>query len=124
MTMSLRERAEFVNSYTRVLITTWSDEEFAQRLDAHPAAALRECGIELPAESVIDVLRAIPDGEQEGSLDLQIEEWGRGVETGHYRLHVPYTPQVDTAELTESDLDSLMAGTGVCCCCCPCCCGP
>lgn len=123
MTMSLRERAEFVNSYTRVLITTWSDEAFAQRLDTHPAAALRECGIDLPAGSVIDVLRAIPDGEQEGSLYLQIEEWQHGVETGHYRLHVPYTPQVDTVELTESDLDSLTGGAGVCCCCCPCCCG-
>jgi hypothetical protein len=123
MTMSLRERAEFVNGYTRVLISAWSDETFAQRLDSHPAAALRECGIDMPAEAVIDVLRAIPEDEQEGNLDFQIEAWERGIETGHYQLHVPYTPQIDTAELTESDLDSIMAGTRLCCCCCPCCCG-
>jgi hypothetical protein len=35
--MSLSERAEFVNGYTRVLISTWSDEEFARRLDSDPA---------------------------------------------------------------------------------------
>jgi hypothetical protein len=122
MTMSPRERAEFVNAYTRVLITTWSDEDFAQRLDANPAAALRECGIELPAGSAIEVLRTIPDGEQEGNLDVQIEAWQRGMDTGSYRLHVPDSPQVDTAELTEADLDSIAAGVGACCCCCPCCC--
>lgn len=123
MTMSLHERAEFVNGYTRVLIATWTNEEFAQRLDSHPAAALRECGIELPAESVIEVLRTVPDGEQEANLDVQIEAWERGFETGRYLLHVPDTPQIDTAELTGSDLDSIMAAMGACCCCCPCCCG-
>jgi hypothetical protein len=123
MTMSLRERAEFVNGYTRVLIATWSNDEFAQRLDSDTAAALRECGIDVPAGSVIEVLRDIPDGEQEGNLDVQIETWERGLETGHYRLHIPDTPQIDSAELTESDLDSIMAGMGACCCCCPCCCG-
>jgi hypothetical protein len=123
MTMSLRERAEFVNGYTRVLIATWSDDDFAQRLDSHPAAALRECGIELPAEAVIEVLRIIPDDAQEANLDVQIEAWERGIETGRYLLHVPDTPQIDTAELTGSDLDSIMAAMGACCCCCPCCCG-
>jgi hypothetical protein len=122
MTMSPRERAEFVNAYTRVLITTWSDDAFAGRLDTDPAAALRECGIDLPAEAIVDVLRVIPEGEQEGSLDVQIEAWERGAETGHYSLYVPGTPQVDTAELSESDLDSIAAGLFACCCCCPCCC--
>jgi hypothetical protein len=122
MTMSPRERAEFVNAYTRVLITTWSDDAFAGRLEADPAAALRECGIGLAAGVSVEIVRVIGEGEQEGSLDVQIEAWERGAETGRYSLYVPGTPQIDTAELTEADLDSIAAGLYACCCCCPCCC--
>ncbi len=123
MAMDPQERAEFVDAYTRVLITAWSSEEFASRINSDPAAALRECGIELPANATIELVRTIPDGEHEGSLDTQIDAWERGAETGHYVLHIPDTPQVNTAELSEGDLDSIAAGDGYyCCCCCPCCC--
>lgn len=122
MAMDPQERAEFVDAYTRLLITAWSSEEFASRLDADPAAALRESGIELPAGATVEVIRTIPAGEHEGSLDVQVDEWERGVQSGHYVLHVPETPQVNTAELSEGDLDSIAAGDGYyCCCCCPCC---
>jgi hypothetical protein len=124
MSMNPQERAEFVNAYTQVLITAWSDERFSNRLDADPLGALRECGIELPAGSRIRVIRAIPDGQEEGSLDAQIEAWEQGRQTGQYEMHVPYTPQLDTSELTEGDLDSIAAGGSdtYCSCCCPCCC--
>jgi hypothetical protein len=120
--MSPHERAEFVNAYTRVLITAWSDDAFAARLDADPAAALRECGLEVPGTAAVEVVRAMAEGEQESSLDVQIEAWVHGAETGHYSLYVPGTPEIDTAELTEADLDSIAAGLFACCCCCPCCC--
>jgi Protein of unknown function (DUF2477) len=123
MAMNPQERAEFVNGYTRVLITAWSSEEFASRLDSDPNSALRECGIELPAGATVELIRTIPEGEHDGSLDVQIEAWERGLQTGHYHLHVPDTPQVNTSELTEGDLDSIAAGdVYACCCCCPCCC--
>jgi hypothetical protein len=122
MTMSPHERAEFVNAYTRVLITTWSDDAFAARLDANPAAALRECGLDVPADAAVEVVRAMAEGEQESSLDVQIEAWELGAQTRRYSLYVPGTPQVDTAELTDADLDSIAAGLFACCCCCPCCC--
>jgi hypothetical protein len=123
MAMDPQERAEFVDAYTRLLITAWSSEEFASRLDSDPATALRESGIELPAGASVELVRTIPAGESDGSLDVQIEAWERGAESGHYVLHVPDTPQVDTAELSEGDLDSIAAGDGYyCCCCCPCCC--
>jgi len=121
MTMTQQERAEFVNAYTRVLITAWSSAEFADRLVADPKAALRECGIELPASATIALVRQIPEGHHEGNLDVQVALWERGIETGSYELHVPETPQVDTAELSEGDLDSIAAGSFYCCCC-PCCC--
>jgi hypothetical protein len=122
MSMSPQERAEFVNAYTRVLITAWSDERFSAKLGQDPVNALRECGIELPAGATLDLVRTVPDGQDEGSLDVQIEAWEHGRATGHYSLHVPYTPQLDTVELTEGDLDSIAAGMYACCCCCPCCC--
>lgn len=121
MTMTQQERAEFVNAYTRVLITAWSSGDFADRLVTDTKVALRECGIEVPAAATINLVRQIPEGHHEGSLDVQVALWERGIETGNYELHVPETPQVDTAELSESDLDSIAAGDFYCCCC-PCCC--
>ena len=122
MAMDPQERAEFVDAYTRVLITAWSSEEFSGRLESDPAAALRECGIELPADATIELVRTIPEGEHEGSLDTQIEAWNAGAATGHYVLHIPDTPQVNTAELSEGDLDSIAAGLTIYACCCPCSC--
>jgi hypothetical protein len=120
MTMGTRERAEFVNAYTLVLITTWSDDAFAAKLGTDPVAALGECGINLPAGASVEVLREI-DPDQEGNLDVQIEAWERGTETRRFSLYVPDTPPIDTAELTEADLDVIAHGMSACCCC-PCCC--
>jgi hypothetical protein len=121
--MSSQERAEFVDAYTHVLITAWSSEEFAGRLDSDPAAALREVGFQLPADATVELVRTIPEGAHDASLDVQVEAWEQGLRTGHYKLHIPDTPQVELSELTEGDLDSIAAGTDEsCCCCCPCCC--
>jgi hypothetical protein len=121
MSLSPQERAEFVNAYTRVLITAWSDERFSSYLDANPVDALRECGIELAAGARIHVVRTISDGADEGNLNAQIEAWEHGHQTGDYSIYVPYTPVLDTVELGEGDLDSIAAGM-LACCCCPCCC--
>ena len=53
--------------------------------------------------------------------------WERGLESKVYELHIPEIPQVDTAELTEGDLDSIAAGASaaaisIYACCCPCSC--
>lgn len=122
MALSPQDRTAFVNAYTRVLITAWSSEEFAQRLDADPKATLRENGLDIPADAEVVLVRTIPEGHHEGSLDVQIALWERGLETNVYELHIPETPQVDTAELTEGDLDSIAAGLTINSCCCPCCC--
>ena len=121
MALNPRERAEFVNSYTRVLITAWSSEEFAARLSEDPRAALAEAGLNVPADGEIVVVRTIPEGKHDGNLDRQVELWELGQNTGHYEFHIPETPQVDTAELSEGDLDAIAAGD-VNCCCCPCSC--
>lgn len=122
MTLSPQERTEFVNSYTRALINAWSSEEYATKLAQNPREALAEAGIELPAESSVDVVRAIPDGPREGSVDIQVALYERGLDTGYFEIRIPEVPQIDTSELSESDLEGVAAGLTIACCCCPCCC--
>jgi hypothetical protein len=121
MALNPQQRTEFVNAYTRVLITAWSSEEFAARLDSNPRAALAESGLELPAGAEVVLVRNIPEGHHESNIDVQVALYERGLETGTFEFHVPETPQIDMAELSEGDLDSIAAG-GIYCCCCPCCC--
>lgn len=121
MAMNAQERTEFVDAYTRLLITTWSSEEFASRVDADLQGAMKECGLAVPANAIVERVRDIPEVQREGGLDVQIEAWERGLETGHFYLHLPETPELDIAELSEGELEGVAAGTYVCCCCCPCC---
>src|SRR5689334_6237942 len=60
------------------------------------------------------------EGEQEGNLEVQVELFEIGLATGRYEFHIPETPQIDTAELSEGDLSDIAAGGNSCCC--PCCC--
>ncbi|MFG1698236.1 hypothetical protein [Nonomuraea sp. NPDC049309] len=122
MALNPRERTEFVNAYTRVLITAWSSEEFSAKLDNNPREALAESGLEVPADAQITVVRNVPEGAHESNIDVQVALWERGLETGVYEFHIPETPQIDMAELSEGDLDSIAAGIDINCCCCPCCC--
>lgn len=122
MAMDPQQRADFVDAYTRVLITSWSSEEFAMRLDLDIRVAIAECGLEVPADAVIERVRDIPEVQRDGGLDVQIEAWERGLETGHFYLHIPETPDLDISELTEGELEGIAASGYYCCCCCPCCC--
>src|ERR1700736_3409212 len=51
MALSPQDRTAFVNAFTRVLINAWSSEEFAGRLDSDPRTALRESGLDIPADA-------------------------------------------------------------------------
>ena len=121
MAMNPQQRAEFVNAYTRALITAWSSEEFSRRLDQDPKAALAEVGLQIPADAQVELVRTVPEGSHEGSLDAQVALYETGLATGRYEFHIPETPQIDMAELSEGDLDAVAAGSSIGCCCCPCC---
>jgi len=118
-----QEKDEFFASYTKVLVAAWTDEEYAQRLDADPAQALREYGLEVPEGSELVVTRVIPEDAGEPSEDAAIQKWVSGRTTGVYTLSVPATPALDLTELSEADLMALTGGWSVSCCSsCPCCC--
>ena len=122
MTMTAQERTEFVNAYTRALITAWSSEDFSHRLAQDPKAALTEVGLNIPASAEVEVIRTIPaETGGDASIDTQVALWEFGLSTGRYELHIPATPQVEMAELSEGDLDAVAAGLATSCCCCPCC---
>jgi hypothetical protein len=120
MALSPQARAEFVNAYTRVLVTAWSSEEYARTLESTPREALAESGLVLPADADIVIVRTIPEGTRDGGLDLQVELYEQGLTTNRFELHVPETPHIETTELSDGDLDGVAAG--IICCCCPCSC--
>ena len=125
MALNETERTEFVNTFARVLITAWSNDEFSAKLASDPRAALAESGLELPAGSQIVIDRSVPEARKEGNIDLQVELWERGLATGRFEFHIPEVPQIDTAELSEGDLAGVAGGVepvdgDIKCCCCPC----
>jgi hypothetical protein len=122
MAMNPQERAEFVNAYTRSLITAWSSEDFSRRLVQDPKATLAEVGLNIPGSAEVNLVREIPEEHGEANIDFQVQLWETGLATGHYELHIPETPQIDMAELSEGDLDAVAAGLTISCCSCtPCC---
>jgi hypothetical protein len=118
--MEPRERAAFVSAYTKILTAAWSNEAFAARLTSEPASVLAENGLAVPAGATVNIVREI-GGEPD--LETQVQLWEAGKSSGTYELRVPNTPQIDTRELSEADLEAVSGGDNTyCCCCSPCCC--
>jgi hypothetical protein len=116
--MEPRERATFVSAYTKVLTSAWSNESYAASLASDPATALAEKGLEVPAGASVTIIR---ETAGDPDLEAQVRMWENGAATGHYQLLVPVTPQIETRELSEADLEAVSGGNTYCCCCSPCC---
>ena len=116
--MDAAERSKFVGAYTKLLTQAWSDEAFMQRVRSNPNQALEEVGLSVPAGTKVSV----QDSQGEGDLDQQVSLWEQGIASGNVTLYVPNVPQIDTAELSESELAGVAGGAdSYCCCCSPCC---
>ncbi len=115
--MDAAERSKFVGAYTKLLTQAWSDEAFMSRVRSNPQQALEEVGLTVPAGTKI----SIRDTQGEGNLDDQVSLWEQGISSGNVTLYVPEVPQIDTAELSESELAGVAGGSTYCCCCSPCC---
>ena len=88
------------------------------KVKANPAQALEEAGLTIPAGATV----TISDSKGEGSLDDQVKLWEEGATSGNITLYVPDVPQIETTELSESELEGVAGGdTSYCCCCSPCC---
>ena len=121
--MELTEQEEFVTAYTKVLVSAWTDQEYAGRLESDPAQALAEHGLTVPEGAEVVVTRVIPEESAGGGVEVAVGKWEAGKISGTYVLSVPATPQVDLSELPEDDLLSISGGLSIShCCCTPCCC--
>ena len=116
--MEPRERAAFVSAYTKILTAAWSNEAYAGSLISDPTTALVEHGLEIPAGATVRIIREVAG---EPDLEAQVRMWENAKASGKYELLVPNTPQIDTRELSEADLDAVSGGDSYCCCCSPCC---
>lgn len=125
MAMNENEKREFINAYTKALVTSWSSEEYAERLQNDSRAALAEAGLEVPADARLEIIRTVPEDADtnatNGHLDRQVALWQVGLDTGLYQVYIPDTPQVDLESLDLEDLEAV-AGGDINCCCCPCSC--
>jgi len=108
-------REAFINSYLRILTRSWSDPEFAERLEASPKDTVVENGLSVQAGASVVFVRLTGRGPD---LDEQIAAWEAGAESGEYRLFVSDAPPTGTKELSEAELDSISGGAGPMFCCC------
>ena len=120
--METAERSEFLDKYHNLVFRAWTSDDFTSTLLSNPQEALREVGLTVSPSAKIVVKRST---EGDTDLDAQVKLWEAGSTSGEYVVYVPETPTVDTAELSEADLDAVAGGDSVsvaaCCCCCPCC---
>jgi hypothetical protein len=117
--MEQAERTAFVNQYTKLVISAWSDDAVMNRLKNDPLSTAKEFGLDVPPGGSVKLVSQIPaEGDHSPDLDVQIRLWDEGKQSGVYELHVPETPQLDKMELSE-----VAGGLSISCCsCCPCCC--
>ncbi|WP_371675128.1 hypothetical protein [Streptomyces sp. NBC_01276] len=108
--MEEAERSDFAARYNAVVAAVWSDPGKERMLSRDPGALLAEHGIEVPMGTVIDVVRNRP--VTSGVLESQIRAWGEIADRGVLRLLVPYPDRFEAVDLSEEELDSLVAGLG------------
>lgn len=114
-------RAIFVAAYGRLVADVWSDPDREAELEQSPRALMARYGLVVPDAVRLDLIRDVQDAEPD--LDFLVASWENAVDNGYFPLVVPSLDVEDDVELSEHELDSVVAGLNTsCACCCPCCC--
>lgn len=122
MTVIDSQTRAFTDAYTRALTSSWSSDEYAERLRSAPRTALEEVGLSVPAGARIEIVRTqITDNSDEEGLNAQVAMWLEGHRTGVFRLLIPDPPELATEDLDLDDMATIGGGFA-CCCCGPCSC--
>jgi hypothetical protein len=121
MALDTREREQFVQAWGTILMKSWEDEDFKQRLHADPRSVFAENGLEIQADAQIELVK--PPDDAGPDLDRQIDLYEEGRESGSYTFYVQESNQLQTQEVSEKELEGVAAGACSssiisCCCCC------
>ena len=108
--MDLADRTAFVNSYTALLASVWSNDEVARRLAADPLTMLQSCGLELPAGSELVIISDESITQSSETLEAAISRWEYGYTSGRFELLIPRSPFIETRPLDDDDLDRIVGG--------------
>lgn len=119
--MQPADRAVFIAAYSKLVAEVWADPDRERRLDEDVRELLAEYGLTVPEGIAIDVVR--DGGDAEPDLEVQVRAWEGALARGRFTLYVPSIDPVGDVQLSEYELDSVVAGLDAsCACCCPCCC--
>ncbi len=120
------ERQNFIRAYTRLLVSSWSDESYMERLIVSPREILAQEGLEIPASIKIRIERTVTPvfdaNSSDAALNTQVDLWMKAEEVGELVLYIPDAPVITTENLGAAELTSVSGGGAVLCCCCPCSC--
>jgi hypothetical protein len=95
------EHTEFTRKYVDLLVKVWRDEDEHRRIVADPTAYAIEAGLPVAPGDVVILDRS--QIEHLPTRDDVMSRWNEGAST--HVLIVPETPLIDTAELSEAELD-------------------
>jgi|SRR3954452_7846483 hypothetical protein len=95
------EHTEFTRKYVDLLVKVWRDEDEHRRIVADPTAYAIEAGLPVAPGDVVILDRG--QIEHLPTKDDVMSRWNEGAST--HVLIVPETPLIDTAELSEAELD-------------------
>jgi len=115
------EKETFMKAYSSVLRKVWSgDEDYKNQLLADPSAVLKAAGLDAGSAKI----NLITEITAEGTLDDQVRLWNQGLKSGAIDFYIPLAEPEDMedADLTDSELESVAGGGDCCCTCTPCCC--
>jgi hypothetical protein len=121
MALDARDRENFVHTWGAILMKSWEDEDFKQRLHNDPKSVLAEEGIEVAPDA--QVVIETPPADAGPDLDKQISLFEEGQSSGTYVFYVQESNQLETQEISEKELEGVAAGSCSssiisCCCCC------
>lgn len=121
MTLDAGERESFVQAWGAILMKSWQDADFRERLHDDPAAVFAEEGLEVQPGAQIK-LELAPADATGGDLDHQISLYEQGLETGSYTFYVLEPSEVETREISDRELEAI-SGAAMCSSCpaCSCC---
>jgi hypothetical protein len=108
-----QDRTDFISGYTKLVQAILSDEALGDRLVSDPKPVLAQFGLTVPASARVTVVRQVPPDHGDPDVDYQVKLWEKGLESGTFEMYVPETPQIDTEELSESELEGIAGGVRI-----------